>query len=66
LVSSIVCADLTFKERLDAMKRIEKIYYNNRIWPKENPNPKPPFEEVIKEEILKKKVEDTLKKSILL
>lgn len=62
----ILFCDLKFEERFEAQKKIEKVYYEKRIWPKENQNTKPPFEEVITEEILKNKVVEYIKKSILL
>ncbi|MEJ5165896.1 MAG: hypothetical protein WHV67_02585 [Thermoanaerobaculia bacterium] len=58
--------NLTMEQRIKAQEAIERVYYEKRIWPKENPNPKPPFEEVITQEILRNKVEDYIKKSILL
>lgn len=58
--------DLTLEKRIEAQKKIEKVFYEKRIWPKENPNPKPPFEEMVSEEAIKRKVEDYLKKSAAL
>ncbi|OGF61375.1 MAG: hypothetical protein A2Y62_05740 [Candidatus Fischerbacteria bacterium RBG_13_37_8] len=54
---------LTFEERLHCQNSIEKIYWQYKIWPAENPFPKPAFEEIRSEEIIKAKVENTLKKS---
>ena len=34
---------LTLEERMEAQRAIERVYYNHRIWPKENPQPKPPL-----------------------
>ncbi|MEJ5165595.1 MAG: hypothetical protein WHV67_01030 [Thermoanaerobaculia bacterium] len=58
--------NLTMEKRIKVQEAIERFYYEKRIWPKENPNPKPPFEDFIIKEILKKKVEDYIKKSLLL
>jgi hypothetical protein len=53
---------LTFEERVKAQEAIERVYYNHRIWPKENPQPKPPFEKMITKEQIEAKVNDYLKK----
>jgi hypothetical protein len=42
------------------------VYYAHRIWPKENPGPKPPFEKMILHAQVEAKVEDYLKKSAAL
>ena len=57
---------LTFEERVEAQRAIERVFYSHRIWPDVNPTPKPPFEKMVPEEVIRKKVGDTLKKSILL
>ncbi|MCX7830581.1 MAG: hypothetical protein N2445_05935, partial [Acidobacteria bacterium] len=57
---------MTFKERVKAQEAIEKVYCNHRIWPKENKTPKPPFEQIVSKEVIEKKVEDYLKKSVAL
>jgi N-acetylneuraminic acid mutarotase len=56
-------APLTFEERVKAQEAIEKVYYNHRIWPKENPQPKPPFEKMIPKKAIEAKVTYYLKKS---
>src|SRR5260221_7946195 len=33
--------------RVWAQTQIERIFYNHRIWPKENKTAKPPFEEMV-------------------
>ncbi len=57
---------LTFDDRVRAQEAIERVYYEHRIWPKENPGPKPPFEEMISRAQIDAKVEDYLKKSVAL
>jgi hypothetical protein len=57
---------LTFEERIKAQEAIERIYYNHRIWPKENPSPKPPFEKMMPMTVIEAKVTDYLKKSAAL
>jgi hypothetical protein len=32
---------LTLDERVAAQRAIEEVYWRHRIWPKDNPNPKP-------------------------
>lgn len=57
---------LTFEERVKAQEAIERVYYNHRLWPKENPAPKPPFEQLIPAREIRSKVSDALKKSAAL
>jgi len=57
---------LTFEERVKAQEALERVYYEHRVWPKENPAPKPPFEEMMPEVLLEAKVTDSLKKSAAL
>jgi N-acetylneuraminic acid mutarotase len=54
---------LTFAERVGYQNAIEEIYWRHRIWPKENPGPKPPVDAVISREEIEKKVTDYLRKS---
>lgn len=55
--------NLSYGERINCQKAIEKIYWQYRIWPKENPQSKPAFEQVMSEEALRAKTEDTLRKT---
>jgi hypothetical protein len=57
---------LTFEDRVGAQEAIERVYFEHRIWPKENPGPKPPFERMISRAQIEGKVEDYLKKSAAL
>lgn len=57
---------LSFEQRVKAQEAIERVYYNHRIWPKENPQPKPPFEKMVTKEQIEAKVTDYLKKSAAL
>jgi hypothetical protein len=54
---------LTFEDRVAAQRAIEQVYWNHRIWPKENPGPKPPLSAVMSDETIRTKVEDYLRKS---
>ena len=38
---TVQARDLSFEQRVAAQKAIEQVYWNHRIWPKENPGPKP-------------------------
>jgi len=53
---------LTFEDRVKAQEAIERVYYNHRIWPKKNPQPKPPFEQMVPRSVIEAKVTDYLKK----
>src|SRR5438874_8073397 len=54
---------LTFAERVSYQRAIEDVYWRHRIWPKENPNPKPSLDAVMSQTQLEKKVEDYLRNS---
>src|SRR6266480_3815565 len=51
---------LTFAERVGYQRAIEDVYWRHRIWPKENPDPKPALNMVMSQTQLEKKVEDYL------
>ena len=57
---------LTFAERVGYQRTIEEVYWRHRIWPKENPNPKPSLDAVMSQAQLEKKVEEYLRNSQLL
>src|SRR6184192_1545666 len=54
---------LTFADRVAYQRAIEEVYWRHRIWPKENPDPKPLLDAVMSQAQLEKKVEDYLFKS---
>src|SRR5204863_6304608 len=54
---------LTFAERVEYQRAIEDVYWRHRIWPKENPDPKPPLNAVMPQTQLEKKVSDYQRKS---
>ena len=58
-----VIPSLTYEERVACQEKIERIYWNHRIWPKENPAPKPSFESVMSRSQVKEKVNDILQKT---
>lgn len=46
---------LSFDQRVEAQEAIERVFWAKRIWPRDNPGPKPKFEEVMsREEIVAK------------
>ena len=56
-------SDLTFEQRVAAQKAIEQVYWSHRIWPKDNPQPKPPLSAVMSDDAIRAKVADYLKQS---
>ena len=55
---------LTFAQRVSYQRAIEEVYWRHRIWPKDNPQPKPPLEAVMSEGAdWNRKVEDYLRNS---
>jgi N-acetylneuraminic acid mutarotase len=54
---------LTFEDRVEAQKGIERVYWKHRIWPAENRQPKPPLEAVLSDDAIRLKVVDYLGKS---
>ena len=54
---------LTFAERVAYQRAIEDVYWRHRIWPKENPDPKPALNAVMSQTQLEKKVEDYFRNS---
>jgi len=57
---------LTFEERVTHQRAIEEVYWRHRIWPKENPDPKPPLDAVMSQAQVEKKVADYLRNSQVL
>jgi hypothetical protein len=56
---------LTFEERVAYQYAIEDIYWRHRIWPVDNPDPKPSLHVVVSHREIEKGVEDYLRKSQL-
>ena len=54
---------LTFAERVAYQYAIEEVLWRHRIWPKENPGPKPALEAVLSREGVERKVSDYLRNS---
>ena len=54
---------LSLSDRVTYERAIEEVYWRHCIWPKERPDPKPSFDQVMFEPQIKKKVEDYLRNS---
>jgi N-acetylneuraminic acid mutarotase len=54
---------LTFAERVVFQRAIEEVYWRHRIWPKDNPDPKPSLDAVMSQAQLERKVTDYLRNS---
>src|SRR5882724_1858140 len=57
---------LTFADRVAYQRAVEEVYWRHRIWPTENPRPKPSLGEVMSQEQIQQKVEEYLRNSQLL
>src|SRR6187401_1439923 len=56
---------LSSAERVAYQYAIEEVYWRHRIWPKENPGPKPPLDAVVSQRQIAQKVEEYLRNSKL-
>ena len=56
----------SFAERVAYQRVIEDVYWRHRIWPKENPDPKPSLDAVMSQAQLEKKVAGYLRDSLVL
>ena len=64
IASTAICEQtLTLNERILAQEKIERIYYNHRIWPQSNSDAKPIFELAVPRDLIERKVINSLKKS---
>ena len=57
---------LTFAQRVAYQRAVEEVRWRHRIWPKENPESKPPLQAIISAREMEQKVRDYLHKSQLL
>jgi hypothetical protein len=56
----------SFAERVAFQRAIEDVYWRHRIWPKENPAPKPSLDALMSQAQLENKVADYLRDSLAL
>jgi len=54
---------LDLESRLICRQAVEQVYWRHRIWPAENPAPKPDLEQVLPSQVLRARVEDELRRS---
>ncbi len=54
---------LSFEDRIAYQRALEAVYHRHRLWPQDNPTPKPALEAVLPEAVLRAKVEDALRQS---
>src|SRR5262244_1305699 len=54
---------LDLAQRVERQRAVEEVYWRHRIWPNQNPNAKPPLDEVISPEQLQAKAEDSARLS---
>src|SRR5205823_6480713 len=59
-------ATLSFADRVAYQQAIEEVYWRHRVWPNENPDPKPSLEGVMPSAQVEKKVTDYLRNSAAL
>ena len=52
---------LTLAERVECLRAIEGVYWRHRIWPAQNLQPKPDLAQVVTEEELARRAEDSLR-----
>jgi hypothetical protein len=57
---------LSFEDRVRHQRAIEEVYWRHRIWPAENPGPKPALDEVLPETVLRERVATYLEQSAAL
>ena len=51
---------LSFDQRVIYQRRIEEVYWQHRIWPKENLSSKPPLDAVLTDAQIRARVEEYL------
>ncbi len=56
-------ADMGIESRVACQRAIEEVYWKHTLWPEANTSPKPPLNEVMSEEEVRKKVGETLRMS---
>jgi hypothetical protein len=57
---------LTFADRVAYQRAVEQVYWQHRVWPKENPRSKPSLDEVTSQQQIEQKVQEYLHNSRLL
>ena len=57
---------LSFEDRVRYQRRIDEVYWRHRIWPAQNPAPKPALDEVLPDVVIRERVATYLDKSAAL
>jgi hypothetical protein len=66
LAAPAAAGGLTLEDRVRHQRAIEQVYWGHRVWPAENPSPKPTLSEVMSDAAIRAKVETYLKESAAL
>jgi N-acetylneuraminic acid mutarotase len=61
--SAFGASPLDLEKRIAAQTAIEGVYWQHRIWPPDNPGPKPSLGQVLPADVIRAKVEDYLQES---
>ncbi|HNH82727.1 MAG TPA: hypothetical protein PL157_10170 [Acidobacteriota bacterium] len=56
---------LSLDDRVMYQRKLEAVYWKHRLWPAENPNPKPSFDQVTTKADLRHQVETTVRQSLV-
>ncbi len=54
---------LTFADRVWAQREVERVRYDRRTWPRDNPSPKPIFDQAVPAALVEARVKDALDES---
>ena len=57
---------LSFEQRVEAQEAIERVFWAKRIWPKDNPGPKPHFETFMSQDEIAAKVRSAMERATAL
>jgi len=59
-------AQPSFDELVDCRWAVEEVLWRHRIWPEQNPGPKPPLAEVLSRDAVERRVDDALRQTAAL
>jgi hypothetical protein len=62
-LGAVGASPVGLEERIAAQSAIEGVYWRHRIWPADNPGPKPSLDQVLPESVLRARVEDYVMQS---
>jgi N-acetylneuraminic acid mutarotase len=58
--AAVGARSLSLENRVEAQRAIEQVFWNHRVWPRENPTPKPELSAVLSDAAIWAKVENCL------